>query len=84
MGVVCFLALDSNLGDREQYLMNALYQISSFDKTNIQCISNIWEGYPVGYLEQENFLNIVIKIAMLIFLLRVLNVLKLRVFRILK
>jgi len=57
-----FLSLGSNLGDRENYLIEAVRKISEIDEIKITKISNIYETEPVGYLEQGKFLNMALKL----------------------
>ena len=52
-----YLSLGSNLGDREDFLISALKGISRIARTRIVDISNIYETEPVGYTQQERFLN---------------------------
>jgi len=55
-----YLGLGSNLGDREQNLIKALTLIRKC--CNILAVSSIFETSPVGYRDQPDFLNMVIKI----------------------
>lgn len=58
-----YIALGSNLGDREGYLRSAVRQMQYHpDITFIQA-SSIYETAPVGYDDQENFLNMVVRIT---------------------
>lgn len=52
-----YLALGSNMGDRESNLINAIRVISSIDSISVIDISNIYETDPVGYTQQDKFLN---------------------------
>lgn len=62
MGHNVYLALGSNMGDRERNLSDAIEQISNMGKTILKAVSNIYETKPVGYLEQEDFLNMAVAI----------------------
>jgi GTP cyclohydrolase-4 len=53
-----YLALGSNLGDRRGNLAAALQQLR--EVMEISTISSIYETEPVGYLDQPQFLNIVL------------------------
>ena len=53
-----YLALGSNLGDRESNLAKAIEQISSV--CPVIAMSSIYETEPWGYLEQGKFLNMVV------------------------
>jgi 2-amino-4-hydroxy-6-hydroxymethyldihydropteridine diphosphokinase len=57
-----FLALGSNLGDREYYIEQALNCIQDLRNTRIREKSNIYETEPVGNKDQARFLNMVVKI----------------------
>ena len=52
-----YLALGSNLGDREKNLDEAIKGISNISQVNIICISKIYNTKPVGYTVQNDFLN---------------------------
>jgi 2-amino-4-hydroxy-6-hydroxymethyldihydropteridine diphosphokinase len=55
-----YIALGSNMGDRESCLMAALDLIRvQNDTIIIKHISNIYETAPVGYAKQGDFLNMV-------------------------
>lgn len=57
-----FIALGTNIEPRKMYLDQALSTLGA--ETNIKVIkkSSIYETEPVGYLDQESFLNMVIEI----------------------
>lgn len=52
-----FLALGSNMGDRVENLLNAVRYISELENTEVSAVSNIYETEPVGYTDQNKFLN---------------------------
>lgn len=54
-----FIGLGSNLGNREKFIENALREIENFFTVEVK--SSIYETSPVGYLNQPDFLNMVIK-----------------------
>ena len=56
-----YLGLGSNLGDREGNLMQALALLSQ--SVRLEELSSIYETEPVGYEEQDLFLNAVCRIA---------------------
>lgn len=58
-----FLGLGSNIGDRLNYLKEAVKRISSLPNTKIRKHSSVYETAPVGYSEQDNFLNMVVEIS---------------------
>jgi len=55
---VVFVALGSNLGDREGHLRRAVLEIR--DALAIERISSIWLTQPVGFREQPAFYNAVL------------------------
>ena len=57
---VVFLALGSNLGDREQNIQKAVHLLKESNFL-IEKISSIIETEPIGYLTQTKFLNAVLK-----------------------
>ncbi|MDI3519787.1 MAG: 2-amino-4-hydroxy-6-hydroxymethyldihydropteridine diphosphokinase [Caldanaerobacter sp.] len=57
-----YLSLGSNLGDREKYLKEAVKRLKSNKNIVLKKLSPIYETKPVGYLEQDNFLNAAILI----------------------
>jgi GTP cyclohydrolase IV len=54
-----YLALGSNLGDRQNHLSDALQRLR--EALNIERISSVYETEPVGYLDQPPFFNLVCK-----------------------
>ncbi len=58
-----FVGLGSNRGDRLYYLSQALKAMAPLPETKILNYSSIYETAPVGYVNQSNFLNMVVEIA---------------------
>lgn len=58
-----FIALGSNLGDREGNLLQAIAAIGKLPGTKITSLSPFYDTEPVGGPIQENFLNAVIRLA---------------------
>jgi 2-amino-4-hydroxy-6-hydroxymethyldihydropteridine diphosphokinase len=58
---ISYLCLGSNLGEREEYLCQALTLLSA--KVNVVRVSSAYESEPVGYEEQPLFLNLVCRIT---------------------
>ena len=52
-----YVALGSNLGDREQMLRGALAQLEEQPGIELLACSSFRETEPVGFLEQPRFLN---------------------------
>ena len=57
-----YLSLGSNMGDRDQNLMSAIVLLNENDKIDVISYSNVYETEPVGYSDQDDFLNICLKI----------------------
>ncbi|WP_088105909.1 2-amino-4-hydroxy-6-hydroxymethyldihydropteridine diphosphokinase [Halalkalibacter urbisdiaboli] len=57
-----YLALGSNIGDREAYLEKAIRELSAHPQIEVKQASSIYETEPIGYVEQQAFLNMVIYI----------------------
>lgn len=58
---IAYLGLGSNIGDRGQNLTTAIAELTEF--STILAKSQIYETEPVGYKEQEDFLNMTVKIT---------------------
>jgi len=59
---ISYIAMGSNQGNRARYLEQAVQQIREHDKITVEKESSIYETDPVGYTEQDKFLNMVIKV----------------------
>jgi 2-amino-4-hydroxy-6-hydroxymethyldihydropteridine diphosphokinase len=57
-----YISLGSNLGDRIGFLRNAIKSLITHSEVELITSSSIYETSPVGYSNQGNFLNMVIKI----------------------
>lgn len=57
-----YIALGSNMGDREELLQEAIRLIDAHPEIRITRISGIYETDPVGYIDQPAFLNMVIAV----------------------
>ncbi|NIM96606.1 MAG: 2-amino-4-hydroxy-6-hydroxymethyldihydropteridine diphosphokinase [candidate division Zixibacteria bacterium] len=57
-----YLSLGSNLGDRLQFLKEAIRKIGRSEKVSVEKVSPIYETQPVGYEDQGWFLNLVVEI----------------------
>jgi len=57
-----YIGLGSNIEPRKEYLDRAIEKLSNHDSIHICNISSIYETPPVGYENQDSFLNMVIKI----------------------
>ncbi|MGD6819109.1 2-amino-4-hydroxy-6-hydroxymethyldihydropteridine diphosphokinase [Metabacillus sp. 84] len=57
-----YLALGSNMGDRETYLLEAVKQLDEDPAIEVRKQSSIYETAPVGYTDQGSFLNMAVEI----------------------
>lgn len=57
-----YLSLGSNMGDKKKYLMQALELLKETEGISGLKTSSFYETDPVGYLEQDCFLNQVIEL----------------------
>jgi 2-amino-4-hydroxy-6-hydroxymethyldihydropteridine diphosphokinase len=57
---VVYLGLGTNLGDRGANLRRALRSLSTF--AEIEAVSSVYETEPVGFREQPDFWNLVVRI----------------------
>ena len=62
MKAVAYISLGSNIDDRLGYLHDAVNLLQQDQKIDVNAVSSVYETDPVGYTEQENFLNIVIQV----------------------
>ena len=58
-----FIGLGSNLDNPQQKIKDAIILISEIDDVNITATSSLYETPPVGFLNQPNFINAVVKIS---------------------
>ncbi|KAJ50978.1 dihydroneopterin aldolase/ 2-amino-4-hydroxy-6-hydroxymethyldihydropteridine pyrophosphokinase [Clostridium tetanomorphum DSM 665] len=52
-----FIALGSNMGDKEKNLLDAIEKIKDSNHTQVKKVSSFITTEPWGYLDQEEFLN---------------------------
>ncbi|MGM9922895.1 MAG: 2-amino-4-hydroxy-6-hydroxymethyldihydropteridine diphosphokinase [Bacillus sp. (in: firmicutes)] len=57
-----YLSLGSNLDNRLLYLRDAVQLLNADGLIEVSDVSSIYETDPVGYTNQGNFLNIVVKV----------------------
>lgn len=57
-----YLSLGSNIGDRLEYIREAVQMLHNQEEINVVNTSSVYETDPVGYEEQALFLNIAIQI----------------------
>jgi len=59
MSVCAYLALGSNVGEREKFLLQAIEALNRTSGIAVKKLSSIYETDPVGYTDQPAFLNMV-------------------------
>lgn len=57
-----FISIGSNIGARHVYLGEAVEALNNRTDTEVEQVSSVYETAPVGYTDQADFLNIVIKV----------------------
>lgn len=58
--VEAYIGLGSNMGDRDQLLIEAIELINGHIDLDVCRVSGIYETDPVGFTEQPSFLNMVV------------------------
>ncbi len=58
---VIYLSLGSNIGDSKGYLLSAIGELKKAD-LSLLAVSRLYQTKAVGYTEQDDFLNIAVKI----------------------
>lgn len=58
-----FLGLGSNVGDRLANLDNAIEKLNDLPGTTVSACSSVYESAPIGYLTQNDFLNMVARVS---------------------
>ncbi|UOR10664.1 2-amino-4-hydroxy-6-hydroxymethyldihydropteridine diphosphokinase [Halobacillus amylolyticus] len=57
-----YIALGSNIAPREQYLTETITMLREHHSIKVCTTSKIYETAPVGYVDQNHFLNMVLEI----------------------
>lgn len=60
--VCAYVGLGSNIGDREKHLENAIEKLREADGIDVTKVSSIYETDPVGFIDQDDFLNAVVEV----------------------
>lgn len=58
-----YIALGSNLGDRELNLLRAVAEVGRLPECRVTALSSFYETSPVGNVEQDAFYNAVLKLS---------------------
>lgn len=61
--MIAYLGIGTNIGDRLQNLVDTIIALRLLPLTEIVEISNVYETEPVGYDNQNDFLNIVVSVS---------------------
>ncbi|AKA70800.1 2-amino-4-hydroxy-6-hydroxymethyldihydropteridine diphosphokinase [Clostridium scatologenes] len=61
-----YIAIGSNMGNKEKNLLSAIELINKSIVTKVVSVSKFYETEPVGYVDQENFLNGAIEVKTLL------------------
>lgn len=62
MGHIAYIGLGSNLGDKIAYCEKAISEILKIDRHRLLSKSSFYQTRPMGYTDQDRFINGVIKI----------------------
>ncbi len=57
-----YLGIGTNIGNREENLNNALISLNLLPTTRVTAVSKVYETSPVGFADQDDFLNIAVEI----------------------
>ncbi|MFC3788737.1 2-amino-4-hydroxy-6-hydroxymethyldihydropteridine diphosphokinase [Paenibacillus sp. GCM10012307] len=71
-----FIALGSNMGNRDELLLQALHRLNIHPEVEIQVVSAMYETDPVGFTEQPAFLNMAARIETVLAPLDLLHVMQ--------
>jgi len=63
---ITYIGVGSNMGDKDMNVKDALELINNSKHTKITKTSKFYETKPVGYLNQEDFLNCVVEVKTLL------------------
>lgn len=63
MDDVAFIALGSNVGDRQKHLLDAIRRISAIDGVTLLAMSAVEETAPIGPVPQGSYLNQMIAVT---------------------
>lgn len=63
---IAFISLGSNIGNRLEYLQQAVDLLQQIEHVDVANMSSVYETDPVGYEDQAAFLNMVVEIKTLL------------------
>lgn len=61
--MIAYLGIGTNIGDRLQNLIDTVEALNLLPLTKVIDVSNVYETEPVGYANQDDFLNIVVSVS---------------------
>lgn len=61
--MIAYLGIGTNIGDCLQNLIDSVEALNLLPLTKVIEVSNVYETAPVGYANQDNFLNIVVSVS---------------------
>ncbi|MCM3360223.1 2-amino-4-hydroxy-6-hydroxymethyldihydropteridine diphosphokinase [Psychrobacillus sp. FSL K6-4046] len=62
---VAYISLGSNIGNRLEFLQEAVGLLKETQQIDVLKVSSVYETAPVGYVDQASFLNIVVELKTL-------------------
>lgn len=74
MGNCSFLSIGSNVGDRSEYIKEAIRLLHEEKEVKVLQTSSLYETAPIGYIDQPQFLNAVILVNTGLSAVELLNV----------
>lgn len=57
-----YLSLGSNIGDKKGYIDTTIDSLEAYDQTKVMHVSSYYKTEPIGYTDQDWFLNVVVQI----------------------
>lgn len=63
MEIEAYIALGSNLGDRELNLLRAVAEVGKIPDSKVTALSSFYETSPVGNVNQDPFYNAILRIS---------------------
>ena len=61
--MIAYLGIGANIGDRLQNLIDAVESLNLLPLTKVVEVSNVYETEPVGFADQNDFLNIAVCVS---------------------
>jgi 2-amino-4-hydroxy-6-hydroxymethyldihydropteridine diphosphokinase len=60
--IIAYIGLGSNMGDREHHLLEAVSRLDAHPHIEVVVRSSFYETEPVGFIDQDAFLNMVVAV----------------------